>query len=66
MLTFKYDAPLSEYREISAGTKVKYISESDDYEGFVVVEYEGERYMFSQEYFVEYNTNKLNKKLITA
>jgi hypothetical protein len=66
MLTFKYDAPLSEYREIPAGTKVKYISESDVYEGFVVVEYEGKMYMFSQEYFVEVNTNKLNDKLITA
>jgi hypothetical protein len=53
MLTFKYDAPISEYREIPAGTEVKYISESDEYEGFVVVEYEGDRYMFSEEYFVE-------------
>jgi hypothetical protein len=66
MLTFKLDAPISEYREISAGTKVKYISESDEYEGFVVVEYDGERYMFSEEYFVEVNTNKLNNKLITV
>jgi hypothetical protein len=53
MLTFKYDAPISDYRDIPEGTKVKYISESDEYEGFVVVEYEGERYMFSEEYFVE-------------
>jgi hypothetical protein len=65
MLTFKLDAPLSEYREVQAGTKVKYISESE-YEGFVVVEYDGEKYMFSQEYFVECDTNKLNNKLITA
>jgi hypothetical protein len=53
MLTFKYDAPISEYREIQAGTEVKYISESNEYEGFVVVEYEGDMYMFSEEYFVE-------------
>jgi hypothetical protein len=53
MLTFKYDAPISEYRDIPAGTKVKYVSLSEEYEGFIVVEFEGDLYMFSEEFFEE-------------
>jgi hypothetical protein len=68
MLTFKFDAPISEYREITAGTKVKYVSLSDEYEGFIVVEFEGDLYLFSVEFFEEHNVNKLNndKTKITA
>jgi hypothetical protein len=66
MLTFKYDAPISEYRDIPVGTRVKYVSLSDEYEGFIVVEFEGDLYLFSREYFVETDTNKLNEKLMTV
>lgn len=53
MLTFKYDAPINEFLVVPAGTKVKIITDWNEYKGFVAVEYKGNQFYFNEQYFVE-------------
>lgn len=52
-LTLRYDCEITEYITINEGTKVKVYDNWNEYEGFTAIEFKGELYYISDQYFVE-------------
>jgi len=52
-LTLKYDCEITDYMIIPEGTEVKLYEDWNEYEGFIAIEYRGEKYYLNEQYFGE-------------